>query len=272
VTHAFHAGELAVQARAGVASDAQRVGRSIASTIDERQRDFRAAQRVVALAGEDEAGALWATPLLGEPGFARALADDAIELAARLAPDDPLAALRPGARVGALAIDLDNRRRLRANGRLRARTEDRLAIELDEVFWNCPKYIQRRVYDVERVPDARAPRDLASWLASTGTVFLASAHAERGLDASHRGGAPGFVRLVEPGVLAFPDYAGNNMFQTLGNLTLDSRVGLAFPDFERGRVLQVTGRASLDDERTVRVRIERTVERALPDAARWRSG
>src|SRR5262245_7738987 len=118
----FHEGERAVQERAGVAAEAQRVGRSIASEMDERHADFLAAQRLVALAGEDASGALWASPQLGEPGFARPLADDAIELALRLAPDDPLSpALRPNARVGALAIDLENRRRLRANGRVLAR-------------------------------------------------------------------------------------------------------------------------------------------------------
>jgi predicted pyridoxine 5'-phosphate oxidase superfamily flavin-nucleotide-binding protein len=156
----FHAGELAVQERAGVAADARRVGRSIGSSLEGRHREFLAAQRLLVLAAEDDAGTLWASPLAREPGFAGALADDVLELAARLEPGDPLAsALRPGARVGTLAIDLENRRRLRANGRVLARTEDHLTLQLDEVFWNCPKYIRQRVYVPERRAVESSARD-----------------------------------------------------------------------------------------------------------------
>jgi predicted pyridoxine 5'-phosphate oxidase superfamily flavin-nucleotide-binding protein len=57
-------------------------------------------------------------------------------------------------------------------------------------------------------------------------------HAPAGVDCSHRGGNPGLVRVLDERRLVFPDYSGNNMFQTLGNLSLDSRAGLLFLDFE----------------------------------------
>lgn len=143
----------------------------------------------------------------------------------------------PGAPLGALVIELEARRRLRANGRVAWRLSRSLGVDLAEVFWNCPRYTQRR----ERVdaPPAGGPPEGAQG---------ATTHAERGPDASHRGGAPGFVRVLAPDTLELPDYAGNHMFQTLGNVALDARVGLAFPDLARGRVL----------------------ERALPGAPRWR--
>jgi hypothetical protein len=276
----FHAGELAVQVRAGVADLALRIGRSVGRRLDERHEEFLATQRVAVLAAADARGALWASPLFGEPGFARAVGDDTLELAAALPADDPLAAaLVPGAPVGALVIDLENRRRLRVNGVVAWRLPASLALGLREVFWNCPRYIQRRALEPVEAPPA--PSDVRAWIELADTLFIASQHAERGADASHRGGAPGFVRVLGPDLLEIPDYAGNAMFQTLGNLALDARVGLAFPDLARGRVLQLSGTARVDwdparaaafpgAERVVEVRIERSSERALPDAPRWR--
>ena len=66
-----------------------------------------------------------------------------------------------------------------------------------------------------------------------------------GVDASHRGGSPGFIQIVTSTRLRIPDYAGNGMFNTLGNFAVNPRAGLVIPDFERGRTLQLTGRAEI---------------------------
>ena len=84
-----------------------------------------------------------------------------------------------------------------------------------------------------------------------GTFFIATGHrdpeesATNGMDASHRGGDPGFVAVEDPHTLSIPDYAGNNHYNTLGNLLLDPRAGLLFLDFEGGHTLQLTGRVEL---------------------------
>ncbi|MEP6337305.1 MAG: pyridoxamine 5'-phosphate oxidase family protein, partial [Anderseniella sp.] len=72
-----------------------------------------------------------------------------------------------------------------------------------------------------------------------------------GVDVSHRGGRPGFVRVGEDGVLSFPDFSGNRIFNTLGNIADDGRVGMAFPGFASGDLLLLTGRARIiwDGER-----------------------
>jgi uncharacterized protein len=80
--------------------------------------------------------------------------------------------------------------------------------------------------------------------------FLASADAEGRPDCSFKGGPPGFVRVTGPSELAFPDYDGNGMFKSLGNLTVNPNVGLLFIDMhERPRRLRVNGTAvvSRDD-------------------------
>ncbi|GGE89621.1 pyridoxamine 5'-phosphate oxidase family protein [Stappia taiwanensis] len=82
-------------------------------------------------------------------------------------------------------------------------------------------------------------------VASADTFFIASC-AEGGADVSHRGGAPGFLRLRGDGALCFPDYAGNRFFNTLGNIGASGRAGLFIPDFASGDALLLTGTAGVD--------------------------
>ena len=77
------------------------------------------------------------------------------------------------------------------------------------------------------------------------TCFLASVHPTAGLDASHRGGRPGFVTSIDSQTLEFPDYSGNDMFQTLGNLTVDPAAALLFVDFTNRSTLQLSGHAAV---------------------------
>jgi hypothetical protein len=77
------------------------------------------------------------------------------------------------------------------------------------------------------------------------TAFVGSLHPSRGVDASHRGGEPGFIHVLDAETLRVPDYAGNSMFLTLGNFEVDPRASLAVVDFDRARVVSFSGRARL---------------------------
>jgi uncharacterized protein len=101
---------------------------------------------------------------------------------------------------------------------------------------------------VERLArDAFTDEDRA-FIESRPLFFLATADAEGRPDCSYKGGLPGFVRVVEPRVLAFPSYDGNGMFKSLGNVLVNPHVGLLFIDFESPKRLRVNGRASVHDE------------------------
>src|SRR5207253_3149069 len=77
--------------------------------------------------------------------------------------------------------------------------------------------------------------------------FLATADTQGRPDCSFKGGAPGFVRVTGPSELAFPDYDGNGMFKSLGNLLVNPNVGLLFIDMhERPRRLRVNGSATVN--------------------------
>jgi uncharacterized protein len=75
--------------------------------------------------------------------------------------------------------------------------------------------------------------------------FLATADSEGRPDCSFKGGAAGFVRVIGPSELVFPDFDGNGMFKSLGNIDVNPEVGLLFIDFEKPRRLRVNGSAAV---------------------------
>jgi predicted pyridoxine 5'-phosphate oxidase superfamily flavin-nucleotide-binding protein len=85
------------------------------------------------------------------------------------------------------------------------------------------------------------------FIESASFFFLATADAEGRPDCSFKGGPVGFVRIHTPGLLAFPDYDGNGMFRSLGNIRLNPQVGMLFISMgEKPKRLRVNGRARLD--------------------------
>ena len=142
--HQFHRGEIGVQTRVGVASTGARVARGIGDRLSDRALDFVNDQRLAIVAGTDARGALWASALRGEPGFLRGLGGGALEIATGFPPGDPLERVFAlPAPVGALVIDLAERRRLRVNGTAELK-DGVLRVTPSEVFFNCPKYIHPR--------------------------------------------------------------------------------------------------------------------------------
>src|SRR5882672_5689642 len=75
--------------------------------------------------------------------------------------------------------------------------------------------------------------------------FIATADAHGHPDCSYKGGLPGFVRVIDDRTLAIPDYDGNGMYRTWGNVLVNPHVGLMFLDFEQPKRLRVNGTAEL---------------------------
>jgi len=275
----YHAGELAVQERAGVRAMARKIGGSIHDTIPPAAAAFLEQRQFLVLSTLDAAGRPWASILNGRPGFARAIDPRRVRIEAVPLPGDPLGEnIAVTGLAGLIAPDLTTRRRLRLNGRLERSSDGALLIRADQVYSNCPKYIQRRSESDGLV--THSPRLLTrssslteverGWIRRADTFFIATAHPDLGADASHRGGMPGFV-TVDGDTLTWPDYAGNSMFSTLGNIAAHPWAGLLVPDFETGSALQLTGRAAIDwdaarageipgAERLVRLEVSQVVE------------
>jgi uncharacterized protein len=214
---------------------------------------FLTAQRFAALTGRDREGVLWTSPLSGQPGFLRG-ADDILQISAAPREGDPLHGMPVGQQVGLIAIEFAARRRMRINGILTEGDDAGLTVHVDQAYGNCPQYIHRR--DVN-VPAVATPTDTSrratslsaadqAMIEASDTFFLGTTHPTRGSDASHRGGPAGFVRVDSPGRLWWPDYPGNNMFNSFGNLAVDDEAALLFVDFATGASLHLTGTAKVE--------------------------
>jgi uncharacterized protein len=283
----FHPDELAAQRLAGGGP----AGWAIRASMPAQHRAFFASLRYLVVATPDKAGWPVATILTGRPGFIRSPDARTLRIDTPHEASDPvLLNLVPGNEIGLLGIDLATRRRNRANGRLLAHDAAGMTVEVSQSFGNCPQYIQRRSVDaVERLPE---PAEILSGvdLAATNlirgadTFFVASrsrreSDGHGGVDISHRGGRPGFVR-IEGDTLWIPDFHGNRYFNTLGNLLGEPRSALLFVDFEQGDLLHLQGIADIDwsssaslqirgAERSWRFRITHGLRRRAALPLRW---
>jgi predicted pyridoxine 5'-phosphate oxidase superfamily flavin-nucleotide-binding protein len=254
----FHSGELAVQQRAGETAYAQRNSAIVTPVVVGAARGFLKHQNMVVLASRGEQQEMWASLVFGRPGFVGADGGKVfdVDLNQALAdPRDPLwSNLDREGRLGSLIIDLSSRRRIRINGPAHIDADGHLRIDVEEAFPACPKYITRRQTNLAgALPLAGDGADLVSGseltdrvlatVNSADALFIATQSAGPRYDVSHRGGAAGFVKVTGPRTLRWPEFQGNSMFMTLGNLELEPRSGVVIPDFARNRVVQMTGTA-----------------------------
>ncbi len=260
----FHRGEKRIQARLGIQDKMEALGRRvIRDLMPEQHQEFFAGLTLLIVGTVDSCGRPWASVLAGKPGFVRAIDPRTLGVTARPIYGDPLGkALADGADIGVLGLEFETRRRNRANGKIARVTEEGFEIRVVQSYGNCPKYIQARQHqftdDIVNIGNRRVvnrgtalTRDEAALIARSDTLFIASQFSEdsedwsHGVDVSHRGGRPGFVIVAHESLLLFPDYAGNCMFNTLGNIEVDPRCGLLFIDFDTGDCLQLTGEAAI---------------------------
>lgn len=254
----YHEGECEIQARVGSRERAEALGRgSIRAFMPDQHRTFFTQLATFFVGSSDARGRPWASVLIGRPGFLASPDPKRLDVHALPLAGDPLNLnLREGATVGALGLEFHTRRRNRLNGKVEL-TTDGFAIHVDQSFGNCPQYIQARGFHF-RDAHAAPPQSVGALegaaraiVERADTFFVASQHLgeasdrRNGVDLSHRGGRPGFVRVTSARELMWPDYRGNFMFNTLGNIAADPPVGLLFVDFESGDVLQLTGLARI---------------------------
>jgi uncharacterized protein len=250
----FHEGELATQRRAGVEADAKRLEKMLDSAhLSAGAARFLALQTFTAVTGRDRSGVLWVSPLAGPAGFLQG-EDNLLRVSTVPREGDPLHRMPIGQQIGMIAIDFAARRRIRINGTLVDGTDAGLTVQIDQAYGNCPQYIHRRepngsMLAATPAADARHATRLAAadqaLIAASDTFFLGTSHPIRGSDASHRGGPVGFVRVDSAQRLWWPDYPGNNMFNSFGNLAVDDKAALLFIDFVTGATLPLSGSAQV---------------------------
>ena len=183
-----------------------------------------------------------------------------------------------GRMVSGVSVQLEERGRVKLYGRMVAgalsakddqdddgdenagkAAEAQLVLKIEQSLGNCPKYLNRKTI----TSNTPQPRLLSSspllsdeaidLIHKADLFFVASAQTHEDMDCNHRGGPPGFIRVTnshatsstgqsgEGSVIVWPEYSGNNLYQTLGNLISTPRAGLCIPDFPSGDVLYLTG-------------------------------
>ena len=251
----YHTGEVAVQERAGVRGVAEQSLKGLRDFIPAGAARFLEEQPMLIIGGAVGPGPeqVWASMVHGPRGFIHVVDEHTVRIESRVPTHDPLfAALTAGTALGTLAIELETRRRLRVNGDA-IQHDEGIDLRVREMFGNCQQYIQLRELEMAPASEVEAlvtrtqalTPDQQDRIRAADTFFIASMHPEVGADVSHRGGNPGFVHVLSANELLWPDYSGNNMFQTLGNLALNPACGLLFLDFDSGTTLQVSGRAEV---------------------------
>ncbi|NUT77400.1 2Fe-2S iron-sulfur cluster binding domain-containing protein [Pseudomonas sp. C1C7] len=288
----WHEGELTLQRSVGAVEMMVGVGQRQMSRawMPDQHREFYAQLPFVILGAVDPQGDVWATIRTGQPGFMHSPEPQILHIKLEPQPNDPAQeGMKAGDAIGMLGMELHTRRRNRMNGNVRRELEDGIEIAVTQAYGNCPRYINLRQYafveetlDIAR--ELSATDEIVRQMTTTADSFYVATYVERDgqnqVDASHRGGKSGFVRMEEDGTLTIPDFSGNLFFNTLGNILLNPRAGLVFMDFKSGDLLQMTGTAEvlLDDpriaafqgaERLWRFKPQRIVYRQAALALRW---
>ncbi|HEU0197595.1 MAG TPA: pyridoxamine 5'-phosphate oxidase family protein [Nevskiaceae bacterium] len=258
----FHRGEKTVHDRLGIHAriEAQVRRAGIRTYMPDQHREFFTFLPMLLIGRLDAAGQPWATLRVGNPGFVSSPDAQHLRISGLSLAGDPVGAFRVGDSIATLGIQLHTGRRNRANGIVTAVDSDAVTLEVHQSFGNCNKYIQSRLPEWRtrrerrplRVTEAKTLSAVdRALLARSDTFFIASAYlgedagAARGVDVSHKGGWPGFVRLDDARNFTVPDFIGNSYFNTLGNLILNPLAGLLFIDFATGDVLYVAARAEI---------------------------
>ncbi|MCZ4281005.1 pyridoxamine 5'-phosphate oxidase family protein [Kiloniella laminariae] len=300
-TTPFHAGEIAVQQRVGVLEAVHSYApRMVRDFLPDQHRLFYAQLSQLVIGSLDRQGRPWVSMVVGQPGFVSSPDRNSLAINPTLLSGDPLAEnLGPDIPLGFLGIEFHTRRRNRLAGKVTAwDASGAFSVRVDQAFGNCPQYIQARHNNFEHHPDEQntvagkvrhrgeLDAEARRIVSQADTFFIASAYIKdgedqrQGVDASHRGGKPGFLKVVNNRTLLFPDFPGNRHFNTIGNIELYPKVGLLVPAFDRGDMLYLTGSAEIiwegpevaafrGAERLVRITIDETVlaEKSLP--MRW---
>ncbi|KAJ3283710.1 hypothetical protein HDU79_008840 [Rhizoclosmatium sp. JEL0117] len=266
--HRQHAGELLVQhKRNSPENTSLRVESITSESMPSQHAAFFAALKYFAISSTDNLGRPWASLIATSPFV---IDHDKLGISATNVPrDDPVAKCFATAKAGSpwagLGIMFENRRRNKVAGQVLKNAFDGscldLTLQTNENMGNCPKYITvRDVKPFERKAETffndfgttssiQLTKDERDLINRCSTIYLATRHftsndASTDMGLNHRGGPPGFVRVLDQNgssSLILPDYSGNRFYQSLGNVESDQLAGIVFVCFETGDTLHITG-------------------------------
>src|SRR4029453_13544290 len=188
----------------GVNAAAEQIGRSIRDYLPKVASEFLQRQPYIIVSTKHPNNQVWASMLTGPEGFVRALDEQTVQIDALPVEHDPLRDyLYSVKEIGLLAIEHKTRRRMRINGTATVSPEGSIQVQTEQVYANCPKYIQAREHSAAYLAQRQTKQAVSGgtlnvsqqeWIRKADTFFIASISPGKKADASHRGGTPGFVQ------------------------------------------------------------------------------
>jgi len=253
----FHKGQLAVQKITGEEEIAIQRIPMIKYSLHPRSIPFIEHQVLAFPGSEDSTGAIWLSLIVGERGFisipsVREIKFDLSKITSTK-EDIFFTNIATNPTVGLLFHEASRRARYRAWGEAQ-KNDNEISIAIKMGYPSCPKHIQREIIEIPEDVESIIPKynkgtNLGTyeheWISSAHTFFIGTQTKKGDIEASHRGGDPGFIEILENGHLRVPDYLGNSMFSTLGNIYENPKAALLFVDYEKGETLQLSGTAEL---------------------------
>ena len=259
----YHAGEAQLQQQVGSRERTEQFSKVLMKDhLIDQHREFYAGLEYLFVSAVDPAGTLRATMISGAKGFLSTPDTQTLRISAIVSDvlmhlDD----LKPGAMIGVVGIDMSNRRRNRMHGRIASVTSDHIDIRVTQSYGNCPKYTNVRTVTQPYSHLNPAPPQTRNALSDqdrdtirAADMFLIASFFDGGTgaqydgaDMSTRSGLPGFVK-VDGNTLTLPDYFGNNLFNTFGNLQQNPVTALLFIDFQTGDTTHLNGITRLIDD------------------------
>lgn len=253
----FSKGELHVQKLAGEDEIAQtRTSMAQNNQLNNFSAGFIFNQLLFNITSIDEENRVWISTLTGKPNLIEIIDSVTIRInkALIITPleDVLFSNIKFNKEVGLLFIDWETSRRFRLNGKIEE-DNNYLVINIQEIYGICPKYIQKRSfeYTTKEVKDIRLTKGTEITgthkllIENASTFFLGTRGASKKADASHKGGKPGFVKFISSDTIRVPDYSGNSMFNSLGNIYENPNSGLVFIDYKSNKMLQLTGKGEI---------------------------
>ncbi len=296
--NSYHKGELAAQDKAGTRGAAAELAAGMRNSLNfsSNHDAFLAAQSFAIVTSVDNAcGQVWVTPLFGKQGDLSAVSETEIVISHNCIPEgDVLSSVEVDTPLSMLGIDLNRRIRHRINGIALSsndKVDHKLHFKVKEYSPNCPKYINRReiVYDASNIKSINEnanrqertslTKSDQAFVEAMDTLWIGSYAPDAGADTNHRGGRPGFIRVTSPSTIEWPEYRGNGMFFTSGNLESHDQAGVTLVDFDTGSMIQMTGRAVVDWQhngnyegatRAIKFEIEKLVRTDDVTTHRWK--
>lgn len=253
----YQEGQLALQKKTGEEEIAQRRLAMIQPFIHERSIPFIEKQIFAFLGSEDKDGNLWLSLMIGKKGFISVPSLHEVKLdlnkVVTSREDIVFANIKTKPTVGLLFHQAAKRARYKAWG-IASEKDNQLSFDIKMGYKSCPKHIQKERIALPEdsktlVPEYTKGTVLGSsekeWIISSHTFFVSTQAKNGAVESAHRGGNPGFIEILEDGQLRIPDYFGNSIYTTLGNIYDIPKAALLFVDYEKGETLQLSGSAAL---------------------------